>query len=289
MIRFSKSKLNTFLSCPEKYYLFYELGLRSPKSSPTLVEGSCIHHLVEAGVMYRDRIDDVLEQASLSFWLENTFERCGYETQGEYLAAQAKCFMQAQAFLDQLGPVTARHIELRVDTPLIHPITLVEHPEITLTGFIDMVLVGPEGDHCVVDLKSVQRMPREGMSRVALELTLYAYLYSMPFEAQALPAIPVALVYLIRTRTPQVHFDESRRSMAHFVELYNICRKVAQDIEQWHFWKNPGIHCSWCDAASACYGEEQTAIATFGRETWDRYREDQERRQEINLPDVVNL
>ena len=47
MIRFSKSKLNTFWSCPEKYYLFNELGLRSPKSSPTLVEGSCIHHLVE--------------------------------------------------------------------------------------------------------------------------------------------------------------------------------------------------------------------------------------------------
>ena len=32
MIRFSKSKLNTFLTCPEKYRLYYELGIRATKA-----------------------------------------------------------------------------------------------------------------------------------------------------------------------------------------------------------------------------------------------------------------
>ena len=285
MIRFSKSKLNTFLTCPEKYYIFYELGIRSMKASPTLIEGSCLHHLIESGIAYGRHVDDILPQASIAFWRDHPFEACGYDTEEQFLDAQVKCLTQATSFMDQLGPLEARHIELQVDSPLIHPVTLAVHPEITLTGFIDLVLSSPTGDHYIVDLKTVQRSPREGMSRVALELSLYAYLYSLPFTPGSFPSVPVALVYLIRTKAPQVHWDESHRSVPHFMELYRICRKVAQDIEQRHFWKNPGMHCSWCDNSPFCYGEQENAISTFGQELWDRYLLAQEERNHIELPE----
>jgi len=68
MIKFSKSKLNTFLACSEKYRLHYELGIRSPKTSNSLVEGSCIHHLIETGIVYRDHIEDVLDIVRGEFW-----------------------------------------------------------------------------------------------------------------------------------------------------------------------------------------------------------------------------
>lgn len=291
MIRFSKSKLNTFLTCPEKYYIYYELGIKSPKASPTLIEGSCLHHLIESNIAYGRNVEDILEQASIGFWRDHPFEACGYETMEEYLDAQVKCLAQAVSFVEQLGPLQARHIELQVDSPLIHPVSLAEHPEISLTGFIDLVLVGPNGDHCIVDLKTVQRSPREGMSRVALELSLYAYLYSQPLTPDSFPSVPVALVYLIRTKTPQVHWDESRRGLSDFVGLYRICRKVAQDIEHGLFWKNPGMHCSWCDNSPFCYGEEENAVRLFGHDNWQRYLLAQEERQANLVPahEAVNF
>lgn len=289
MIRFSKSKLNTFLTCPEKYRLYYELGIRATKASPSLVEGSCIHHLLESGVMYGRHVEDILEQASEGFWRDHPLELCNYPSEADYLKARVTCLSQARVFLEQLGPIEARHIELRVDSPLIHPVTLAEHPGISLTGFIDMVLEGADGSQYVVDLKTVQRSPREGMARVALELSLYAYLVSLPIAPDFLPNVPVALIYLIRTKSPQVQFDESRRTLSHFVELYRICRKVAQDIEAGLFWKNPGMHCGWCDSSPFCYGEEEVAVRLYGREVWERYMEDQLERSRVELPSAANF
>lgn len=283
MITFSKSKLNTYLACPEKYRLGYELGIRSPRSSPTLVEGSAIHHLVQSGLV-NGMIEDVLLHASITFWNEHPFENCGYETEEEYFAAQAKCLNQSESFLEQLGPLQVRHVEHRCGSPLIHPITLAAHPGIALTGFIDLVITDHQGQSWVLDLKTVARSPREGMARVALELSLYAYLFSLPFTPGEFMSMPVALVYLIRTKAPQVHWDESRRAMPHFVELYRICRKVARDIEQGHFWRNPGIHCGWCDYQAFCYAEHENAISLFGGDNWQRYLQDQAEREQIPIP-----
>jgi len=281
VIRFSKSKLNTFLACPEKYRLMYELGLRAQKASRTLVEGSAIHHLVETGLMQRNRNDaqDILEMASDAFWHDHPLDQCDYETEEAYQDAQIRCLDQSQAFLDQLGPLPVRHVELQLDSPLIHPITGAEDASISLLGYLDLVLLGEDGSPYLIDLKTVARRPQEGMSRVALELSMYAYLYSAPFEEVELTSMPVALVYLVRTKEPQVVWDESRRSLHHYIELHRICRKVARDIAQEHFYRNPGMHCSWCDCRPLCFQDAESAYPIFGEELVNYYLHDRETRE----------
>lgn len=287
MIRFSKSKLNTFISCPEKYRLGYELGIRSGKASKTLVEGSCIHHLVESGLVFSQDIEDVLDHASRSFWAEHPFDRCAYQDETEYMAAQAVCLLQSQDFIEQLGPLQVRNIELKVESPLIDPITLEEDPSVSLIGYIDLVLNDSDGNPYLIDLKTVARSPREGMARIALELSMYAYLHTAPFDEPRFTTIPVGLIYLIRTKQPKVHWDESRRSLQHFVELHSICKKIAEYIEHQHFWRNPGMHCSYCDYSSLCYGENAIAVELFGEEGLERYHADQANRIETLFTDVM--
>ena len=288
MIRFSKSKLNTFLSCSEKYRLGYELGLKPLKASRSLVEGSCIHHLVESGLLYRHSIEDILEHASQAFWQEHPLDRCDYENETQYRAAQALCLDQSRSFLAELGPLPVTHVEQQLEAPLVHPLTLdapheLEHAgEITLIGYLDLVLRSADGTPMLVDLKTVARTPQEGMSRVALELTMYAYLYGFPDSGElSFPSLDVALIYLIRTKMPKVHWDESRRSLPQYLDLYRICVKVAEDIKNRQFFRNPGMQCGYCDYRSLCFEEAEAAVGIFGEERWQDYQHDLAIRQEL--------
>ena len=280
MIRFSKSKLNTYISCPEKYYAFYELRMRSHKASKTLVEGSAIHRIVEEGLITGDSTSDHLDDVSHRFWEANPFERCDYESVEQYQAAQELCLWQSRQFLELLGPLPTSQTELEMRSDLIHPITGEVNDQISMLGYLDLVLIREDGTPLLADLKTVGRSPREGMSKVALELSFYAYMYSLLIEENMLAQFPVALIYLIRTKEPKIHWDESVRSLPHFVELYEICSKVSENIHQGCFWKNCGMHCSWCACASLCYGLEAEALSTFGEDQWHRYLLDLHQREQ---------
>ena len=286
MIKFSKSKLNTYISCGEKYRIHYELGIRARKTSNTLVEGSCIHHLVETGIAYGDQISDVLEHASIHFWEGHPFDRCAYDTEESYVLAQALCLGQSREFLDLLGPQQSQGIELHIERPLVHPLTGEDHSEIVLNGFIDLVLVGEDGRPIIVDLKTVARRPQEGMSRLALELSMYAYLMEENLPVQEITRTNVALVYLIRTKLPQLHWDSSFRTLHHLLDLYATCRKVADDINQAIYYRNPGMHCGYCDSKSLCYHLPEQAVLIFGEENWQRYIDDMLTREQ-GLPNVA--
>ena len=289
MITLSKTRINNYLSCSERYRLHYELGLRPLKRAKSLIEGSAIHHLVQCGLLYRDNPVDVLEEASKHFWSDNPIELCNYETEDDYIYAQQKCLSDSMHFLDQLGPLPVIQVELKLEAPLIHPIILAENPEINLIGFIDLLIQTNQtstdtGSYCIADLKTVAKTPRSGLGRLAMELTFYAYLFSQPFIPGETPTVPVALIHLIRTKAPAVVWDEGRRSLVDFLNLYRLCRKVAADIKAGHYWPCPGFHCAWCDYESLCFVNDQRAIQTFGEPHWNLYHQDFMDRREIKLP-----
>lgn len=287
MITLSKTRINTYLGCSEKYRLHYELGLRPLRRAKSLVEGSAIHHLVQCGLLYRDSPPvDVLEQASTCFWSENPIELCNYEKESDYELAQNKCLSDSMHFLDQLGPLPVSEVELKLDSPLIHPITLAEHPEINLLGYIDLLIdTNHKGSFCVADLKTAAKTPRDGLGRLAMELTFYAYLFNQPFTPEtSFTDIPVALIHLVRTKEPKVIWDEGRRSLPDFLELYRLCRKVAADIKANHFWPCPGVACNWCEYESLCFVRDEKAIQTFGERHWLLYHQDLKERREVKMP-----
>ena len=82
----------------------------------------------------------------------------------------------------------------------------------------------------------------------------------------------MALVSLVRTKVPQVIWDESFRTFEDFQQIVQVCRQVAQAIRLGHFWKNPGMHCSWCAYLGFCQYDRDRVIRDFGLERWEFYQ-----------------
>ena len=259
MVTFSKSRLATYVQCPEKYRLHYDIGLKPIKTSPSLVEGSAIHHMVETGLMEGP---DALPKASKEFWEFRTLEMCDYPDLAAYQNAQATCLEQAKAFLDLIGHLKVQEIEAYLKTSLIHPKTGVEVPGIELQGYID-ILDMIDGSQRIIDLKTTAKKPMANASVLSIDLTVYAYLTAYP-EFKLDGDIPVALLYLVRTKIPKIIWQKSKRTLDDLEELFHLVLMIATAIETRQFWKNPGMHCSWCDYQSVCYQDEEGFIAKFG-------------------------
>lgn len=258
----SKSRLNTFIQCPERYRLSYELGIRPLKSSPPLVEGSALHHLVETALITQGSTDDpaLLESASAVFWNDHPFEQCDYPDHASHEEAQARCITEAKAFLTDIGPMETQRTEYHLEVPVIDPRTGGEIPGVSLQGYMDLLDV-VDDQLRVIDIKTTARKPMDNMGNLALELTLYAYLLAFPNVGSA--NLPVALLYLVRTKEPKVIWQKGTRSAEHFSELVDIVRSVSAAIKQGLFWKNIGQHCSWCDYAPFCFKDEAKALERF--------------------------
>ena len=268
LITLSKSRLNAYIQCPEKYYLGYELNIRPLKANPSLVEGSALHHLVESGVLYGKHIDldELLNLASERFWESTPFETTDYLDIELYNLAQKTCLTEAKAFLDQIGTLEATAMEQYGQVQLIDPLTQKIIPEIYLQGYIDLVDVVNDSQR-LIDIKTTSRKPQPKMAELALELTLYAYLTTYPdFNDQS-----VAFLYLTRTKEPKISWDESNRTFVDYIELANLCKNIAINIIEGRYWKNPGMQCSYCDYYSLCYRQDTLALEKFGEKAVAHY------------------
>jgi hypothetical protein len=274
VLTLSKSKMNCYIQCPEKYRISYDLEIRPLKSDPALVEGSCLHHLVESALLYQKHLElnSILNLASERFWESAPIETCDYLTEENYYLAQKQCIEEARQFLTQIGELDCLSMEQHIAVPLTDPITMEEVPDINLQGYVDLIDLEGEQER-IIDIKTASRKGKDGMSAIALELTMYAYLNSYPHFTDS----PVAYLNLIRTKEPKVFWDESQRMIDDYVELVDICKNIAANILERRFWRNPGTHCSWCDYQSLCYRDYETAIEKFGQLGLDCYLMTKER------------
>jgi ATP-dependent helicase/DNAse subunit B len=268
VLTLSKSKLNSYIQCPEKYRISYDLEIRPLKADPALVEGSCLHHLVESALLYQKHLEleSILTLASERFWESAPIETCDYLTVENYYLAQRQCLEEARQFLTQVGELECISMEQHIAVPLIDPITMEQVPDINLQGYVDLIDRVADRER-IIDIKTSSRKPKEGMAAIALELTLYAYLNTFNEFADS----PVAYLNLIRTKEPKVSWDESQRTVDEYVELVGICKNLAANILERRFWRNPGTHCSWCDYQSLCYRDYDLAKEKFGQLSLDCY------------------
>jgi hypothetical protein len=268
VLTLSKSRLNSYIQCPEKYRLSYDLEIRPLKSDPALVEGSCLHHLVESALMYGNHLelDSILNLASERYWGSTPIETCDYLTEENYYLAQRQCLEEARQFITQIGELETLSMEQHIAVPLTDPITMEQVTNINLQGYVDLIDMVADWER-IIDIKTANRKPKEGMSNIALELTLYAYLNTYPKFADS----PVAYLNLIRTKEPKVLWDKSQRSVDDYIGLVDICRNIAANIIERRFWRNPGTHCGWCDYQSLCYRDYDLAKNKFGQLALDCY------------------
>lgn len=268
VLTLSKSKLNAYIQCPEKYRISYHLEIRPLKSEPALIEGSCLHHLIESALLYGKHleIDSILNLASERFWESTPIETCDYLTEENYYLAQKQCLEEAKQFLTQIGKLDCLSMEQHIAVPLTDPITMEQVPDINLQGYVDIIDRVQDRER-IIDIKTASRKPKDGVSNISLELTIYAYLNTFPKFTDS----PVAYLNLIRTKDLKIYWDESQRTIDDYVELVSICKNFAANILERRFWRNAGTHCSWCDYQSLCFKDYNLATEKFGQPAVDCY------------------
>jgi hypothetical protein len=264
----SKTRMRAFMQCPEKYRLGYILELQALLTSSGLLEGILIHELVETCLTTKNWDRDALEVAAVDAWAGYKWYETDYESRKEMKHAMSLCIDQVMAVIDEIK-ITPEVTEKHLLAPVVDVINGENLDDVVFQGFIDIV-DQINGCQRAIDIKSAARTPDANAEKLSLELTGYAYLLAHPnFNRDH---HPVAYLFLVRTKTPRVVWQEGVRTLEDFTVFFQTAKHVASCISDRRFWLNPGVHCNWCDYLPFCVGDAKEAVEAFGEEAWDLFQ-----------------
>jgi CRISPR/Cas system-associated exonuclease Cas4 (RecB family) len=272
-MKISKSRLLCYMTCPEKYFLSYELRIKPLKTPSELLIGSSTHHLITSyfmetacGKSHNGSVD--LQEILEDFWLPYSPDNTDFPTMEDLKAAMQQSLGFARLFIDEtdLKPL---EVEYKFTLPVINVETGEVLSDIELTGFID-IIDHPNGANRVVEIKTKAKRPDDFGAQTSIELTCYAYWLRFLDDREA---IPVSYVNIIKTKKPYIHWQDQERSTGDFIDLFHTIKTIAANISDARFYKNPGVHCNWCDYTSICGRDIKTATEIFGQEALEDLRE----------------
>ena len=151
---------------------------------------------------------------------------------------------------------------LKEEVPRIGNVRAAEKPfELNITsldlpfiGFID--LIGDvDGKSTVADFKTSASAYEKHEAALSDQLT--AYRLAEPDVEQ------VALWVLVKTKEPKIEWHPSNRDGAQLTEFLSKTGYVAREIAAGHFYKRPGMWCSWCDFLPVCLGDRKKVEETL--------------------------
>ena len=250
-LRLSKSKIGTFTLCPQKYQYTYVDKIIPEKTPKAMLEGSALHHVIENTIVYGDKIAEISRVASDEFWKDIELTGTEYESPEVMKNAQDSVLKEAETFLTQIDPLNPVDMETYFEYPLFNPETGEVHENILLRGYMDLIDCTDDGIYRVIDIKTSARTPFDWQADRSLELSTYAYLLASRFGWNS--CIPVSYLYLVRTKNPKVVWLNSARSRKDFQQTYSMLLSISQAILQGNFYKNIGMHCSWCQHQDICF------------------------------------
>lgn len=246
----SKSRLNTYCQCPEKYKLRYIDQIVPEKTAIPLVEGSALHHIVENALVY-SKVPNMAAAASKEYWDKIDPVSVAYESEQDFKTAQENVLTEAQGFLSMIGSLNCLDMESYFEHPLTNPTTGEVDESIVIRGYADL-LDNPEDNVVrIIDIKTSAKAPSSEQANRCLELGVYAYLMAVTFGFHC--EIPVSLLYLVRTKTPKVVWLDSLRKGDDFLKVYDTIVSISTAIRHGLFWKNQGMACSWCEYSDMCF------------------------------------
>ena len=159
LLLLSKSRLNTYCLCPEKYRLTYVEKIVPDKTAIPLIEGSALHHIVENCLVYGKVVPNMAEEASREYWAKIAIQETEYPDAEDFAHAQEKILDEARNFLEKIGPLNTWQMEAYFEHPLVDPLTGDVDESILLRGFAD-IIDQPEPELTrIIDIKTSARTP----------------------------------------------------------------------------------------------------------------------------------
>ena len=262
-MKLSKSKLLSFMQCPGKYYLAYELWIKPAKTSSSLIIGSSTHHLIASYYMRKMAGEPCdLEEVLEDFWSRYNLDNTDFATEGDLKAGMRQSMEFAKLFLNETDLEPLEN-EYRFSLPVVNIKTGEVIEDLELTGIIDLI-DRIDGKNRAIEIKTKARRPDGFQADMSMELTCYAYWLRFLDDQDV---IPVSYVNIIKNKRPYIHWQNQERSTEDFVDLFYTIKTVAQNISDGRFYRNPGMHCNWCDYKPICARDAEMVEEKFNHES----------------------
>jgi CRISPR/Cas system-associated exonuclease Cas4 (RecB family) len=274
-MRISKSSLTTFIQCPEKYRLAYELKIKPIKKPSDLLIGSSTHYLI-ASFFIRNRAGQSCDLKELvgDYWSRYSLENTDFATMEELDGGMLQSLAYAKVFLAETN-LKPTEVEYTFSLPVVNVVTGEILPDVELVGVIDLIDT-PNGKRRAIEIKTKSKKPDAFAAATSVELTCYAYRLRSLNDQPACAShadrdvIPVAYANIIKTKKPYLQWQDQERSRRDFVDLFHTIETVADNIREARFYKNPGVHCNWCDYKPICSRDRAAVKERFGEELSQR-------------------
>ena len=268
-MKISKSKLLSFITCPEKYYLGYELKIRPVKISSDFLIGLSTHHLITS-YFIRKRAGEQCDLMDLlrQYWSRYNLDNTDFMTMEELEAGMLQSLEFAKLFLRETN-LEPSEVESKFSLPVVNIQTGEIIPDLELTGRIDLI-DSIDGKRRVIEIKTRAKRADGFSAQMSLELTCYAYWLRFLDDQEM---VPVSYINIVKNRKPYLQWQNQERSTEDFVELFHTIKTVTENITDNRFYKNPGVHCNWCDYRPICGKDSETVKERFGQGTFEDLRE----------------
>jgi CRISPR/Cas system-associated exonuclease Cas4 (RecB family) len=270
-MKISKSSLTSFITCPQKYFLGYELRLKPIRTSSDLLVGRSTHHLISTHFTKNMQsepcdLDRVLEE----FWSPFNLGNTDFTTERELQSGKQDSLQFARLFLRETS-LDPSEVEYRFALPVLDMESGEVLDDVDLVGVIDLI-DRPYEAMRAVEIKTKTRKPDDFTATTSIELTCYAYWLRF-LEDRSSEGIQVSYANIVKNKKPYIHWQHQERKTEDFIDLFRVVRTVTRNIMDGRFYPNPGIHCSWCDYRVLCARDADGVKEKFGGKALEDLRE----------------
>ena len=251
MNRFSASSLNTYETCPRRYYYQYIeniplLDTREKQGNrlPPDVLGSLVHKVLEQYAKWRMANGFAEDDAVWEAYYRNAAEELA---NGRFdLAQEAETMLREYLHSDLYRSFACKQILAEYE----FQVQLQDgERRFIITGFVDAVAEIRQGELVIIDYKSGQP-PREGEVRngYAWQLALYKMALERLLQIKGKASLTVtgASLHFLRNRSEWVLPEGDYRQ-----EILQVCREIAGKKTENDFSRKTE-HCPYCPFAYMC-------------------------------------
>jgi putative RecB family exonuclease len=260
-LHISHSQIFCYLACSLKYQFQYVEQCQKERISLALPFGKAIHLALER--YYRSLKDDrtivsldlmeTLFEESLTLELDNSEIPVMFKAEASDTASAIQMGNGLlKTFYDNidLAGMEIVDVELPLSAPLYTDTG--EKTDITLVGFIDLLMRDAEGNLLVVDNKTSKQ--KKSQNTVDDDLQMSAYSYLLAANGYVFPRAEVSCRFdvLRKLKTPKLEQHFTSRTAENRRRFAKIANGVLAGIEQRIFIPVKGWLCSDCSYADAC-------------------------------------
>jgi len=249
---FSVTQLNTYLSCPYKYYLAYEEKLQWEKVPSGVAFGSAMHRAIEE---FNRKLSDggMDEKTAIAFFAdqwnaESGREEIEFRNPDEREQLMDKGRRLVQLYSQQFAGMKPQAVERSFRLPILDISTGAFEASRDILGRIDLV-----ADSGVIEIKTSGRSINQRTVDTSLQLTLYSWAYRLVYGEEEKSLKTVAL---LKTAKPSVQIVETCRTTEDHSRLMELISQVIRAVELRVFYRNPATRygCDGCVYRIACGG-----------------------------------